>query len=296
MSATVVLQRPETTPYLRAQWLARRRRGLTATDIPVLFGLSPWRTPLDVWLSKLRPEPEEYAYRFDRGHALEPYLAAEYARATGDRMEKPPALLAHPDHPLILASLDYLAHAPDASRVVECKTSNQWQEWADGATPDMYAAQALVQLEVTGLDECVIVADVTGRIEIRHIKRDPVWGREAIESALAWWDAYVTTGTPPPLDPIRDYPNLNRVWIPEPGTEAWATPEVLSALRVVQKLREAAKHRDNITKELKTQVRAHMRTATILRDPDTGDKVASIDSRGALLVSATPLREEGTHA
>ena len=55
MTATVVLQRPPTTPWLRANWLARRRKGLTATDIPALFGLSPWRTPLDVWLSKLRP-------------------------------------------------------------------------------------------------------------------------------------------------------------------------------------------------------------------------------------------------
>jgi predicted phage-related endonuclease len=91
MTATVVLSRPVTTPYLRRQWLARRRKGLTATDIPVLFGLSPWRTPLDVWLSKVRPqEEEEQAYRYDKGHALEPVLAAEYARRTGDIIERPP--------------------------------------------------------------------------------------------------------------------------------------------------------------------------------------------------------------
>jgi putative phage-type endonuclease len=296
--ATVVMHRRPTTPQLRAWWLAQRRRGLTASEIPAILGLSEWSTPLDVWLKKVRPEQdlEVQAYRFDRGHALEPVLAAEWHAQTGDFIEEPPALVAHPEDPRILCSLDYLAHSPDATRVLELKTSSTWEPWADGDLPDKYAAQVQIQLEITDLDEGIVFADVNGRLETRRIPRDRAWARETIDLALAWWDAYVTTGTPPPLDPIRDYPNLNRVWIPEPGTEAWATPEVLAALRVVQKLREAAKHRDNITKELKTQVRAHMRTATILRDPDTGDKVASIDSRGALLVSATPLREEGTHA
>jgi predicted phage-related endonuclease len=173
------------------------------------------------------------------------------------------------------------------------KTSYTWQEWADGAIPDLYSAQALVQLEVTGLDEAVFFADVAGKLEIRHIKRDRAWGREAIDYALTWWDDYVVTGTPPPLDEVRDYPNLNRVWQPEPGTEIEATDAVMGAVKAYHALRERAKEREKTMTGLKTQIRAHMGTATILRDPQTWAKAASIDSRGALLVSAQP-REEGT--
>jgi putative phage-type endonuclease len=291
MTARVVLKRPVTTPAMRTRWLERRRKGLTATDIPALFGLSPWRTPLNVWLSKLRPEAEEHAYRYDKGHALEPALAAEYARRTGDRLEKPPALLAHPDHPLILASLDYLAHAPDMTRALELKTSYTWEEWADDAIPDLYSSQALLQLEVTGLDEAVFFADVAGRLEVRRIKRDPVWGREAIETALAWWDDYVVTGTPPPLDEVRDYPLLSRVWQPVPGTEVEATDAVMGAVKAYHALRERAKEREKTMTGLKTQIRAHMGTATLLRDPDTWSKAASITASGSLLVAQ---REEGT--
>jgi putative phage-type endonuclease len=293
MTATVVLKRPPTTPWLRANWLARRRKGLTATDIPALFGLSPWRTPLDVWLSKLRPEGEEFAYRYEKGHALEGPLAAEWARRTGDIIETPPALLAHPDHPLILASLDRIAHAPDTTRLLELKTSYDWQEWADGAVPDLYSSQVLVQLAVTGLDEAVIFADVAGRLETRRIARDLAWEREAIDFAHAWWDDYIITGTPPPLDEIRDYPKLSRVWQPEPGTEIEATDAVMGAVKDYHALRERAKEREHTMTGLKTQIRAYMGTATLLRDPDTWHKAASITASGSLLVAA-PQREEGT--
>lgn len=280
MTAKVRLNRAS-----RERWLNARRRGITATDATAILGLSPWKTPLAVWLDKVDPQPEEHAYRYDRGHALEGPLAAEYARQTGAIMERPPLILAHPDHPTLIASLDWLAHTRDDTHIVECKTGNDWSEWADDGLPDHYAAQVLHQLSVTGLDYGVVFADIAGRLEKRYIPRDESWMQTQIPVLLRWWYQHVVANVPPPLDPYRDYALLNRVWLPDPKEEAVADDAVLGSLGAFVALRERAKERDRTMTELKTQVRSYMGTAGVLLHPDTGRKVASVTKGGALLIT-----------
>lgn len=289
MTARVLLRRAS-----RARWLAARGRYLTATDVPVLFGLSSWRTPLDVWLDKVDPRPRDgMSYVQARGLALEPFIAGQWARDNGAVLDKPPALLGHPTHTRVACSLDYLAHTPTESVVVECKTSSKWEEWLDGDLPDVYAVQALTQAAITGLP-VVVVADVNSRIEVRRIEPDPEWEAESLPWLETWWDEFVATRTPPPLHPWRDYPLLNRVWVPEPGEQVDADSTVMGAVEALVRLRERVKELDNIQTGLKTQVRAHMRSAAILAHPDTGRTVAAIDSRGALRVTWKPAQEGET--
>lgn len=279
----------------RARWLNSRRRGITATDATAILGLSPWKTPLGVWLDKVDPQPEEHAYRYDRGHALEGPLAAEYARRTGAIMERPPLILAHPDHPLLLASVDWLAHTPEGTHIVECKTAYDWTEWADGNVPDAYACQVLHQLTVTGLDRAVIFADVAGQIETRTIPRDESWVQTHIPVLLRWWADHVETRTPPPIDPYRDYALLNRVWLPDPAEETYADDAVLGSVGAFCALRDRAKEREGTMTQLKAQVRQYMGTAGVLLHPDTGRKVASITANGSLLIRK-PQPERETEA
>lgn len=287
MSATVVLQRAS-----RARWLARRRKGITATDAPAILGLSPWKTPLGVWLDKVQPgDDKPPSYAMTRGRVLEDALAAEYARQTGHIVERPPLLLAHPEYPTMLASLDRLAHTPDTTYLLEIKNENdrdRAREWWDGDTPDQYAVQVLWQLAVTGLDEGIIFADVQGRLETRTIRRDLEWEATAIPGLLAWWADYVETRTPPPLHEFRDYGLLSRVWVPDPALEAYADDATLGALDALVRLREVAQERDHTITGLRSQVRAYMGPAGVLRHPETGKKLARVDKRGAMTVTHTP--------
>lgn len=287
MTARVVLQNSS-----RARWLKARRRGLGATDVAALFGLSPWRTPLDVWLDKVDPQPyRPSSYVQARGHALESLIARQYAEQVGAILEKPPYLLGHPDYPHVLCSLDYLAHSRAETVAVECKSSSHWDQWLDGDLPDQYAVQALTQAAIIG-HPVVVVADVNSRIEVRRIEPDPAWEAEAMPWLEAWWAEFVETRTPPPLHPWRDYPQLNRVWLPDPAVEVEANDAVMGAVTAYQKLRERAKERENTMTGLKTQIRAHMRSATRLTHHEhVGREVASIDSRGALRVTWKPAQE-----
>lgn len=280
MAARVVLHRAS-----RARWLARRRKGITATDAAVILGHGRWRTPLEVWLEKVQPvEDTPPTYQTERGHALERTLATEYARQTGAIIDTPPLLVAHPDHPRILASLDWLAHTPDRSTVLECKTDfgpGGWADWADDDLPDAYAVQALVQAACTGLP-VIVFADVGGQLETREIQPDPEWEAEAIPVLLRWWDDHVTAGQPPSLDPYRDYVHLNRVWRTDPGTEVDADPRVLELVARRRHVAALAAQAGRDDMRLKTAIRAHMGTHQHLVHPDTGRRLASLTRSGSL--------------
>lgn len=288
MSARVVLHRAP-----RSAWLKHRRAGITATEAVTILGLSPWvdRTQLAVWMDKHNPPPDRHpGWRRYRGRALEAPLAAEYARAhPGTRMDKPPLLLTHPTYPWLLASLDWLAHDRERTRIVECKTGCDWREWADGATPLHYIAQLQIQLAVTGLNEGVLWADVDGRLEERVIGRDDEWLSRAIPLLHRWWWLHVALGRIPPLE-TSDYCRLNDVWGPDPGEVVEAPPDVRGAVTAWQKLNHVDKGRHALLANLKLAVREHMRTASLLIDPATGERLARINRAGALTIE--PYKEE----
>lgn len=103
----------------RDTWLASRRRGLGGSDLAAILGEDPWRTEVDVWLSKLDgyEEPEEDSERREAGTFLEPVVVGWYARGgeawppAGDRgpllVVKPPQV-AHRDRTWQRGSADGL--------------------------------------------------------------------------------------------------------------------------------------------------------------------------------------------
>ena len=183
MTAIVLSDAPQGSD----EWLAARRGGITGTDIGALLGFNPWRSPLDVWLSKQDDHvPDEPGEPARWGQRLEPLVRAHYASEhPGTVVDEVPGLLAHPDEPLLRASLDGLAHAKDADRVLECKTTRQ--SWAEDYLPDHYLTQCLWYLGVTGLDEAHVAILTAGQqYSERVVPADPVWFAAASQRAL-WW-------------------------------------------------------------------------------------------------------------
>jgi putative phage-type endonuclease len=293
MTAKVLLRR-----NTRSAWLRMRTRGLGGTDVAAVLGFDSWRTQLDVWLDKTgradRRSIDSYPIR--RGHHMERMLLDEYGRTTGAWIERAPdlpALLAHPEHPWLRASLDGLAHHPDRTVVVDAKTAG-WrgrEAWWDPERlcPDQYAVQMLTYLAVTGLEEAVLVADVAGEFTTVTVMRDLAWEARALPLLDAWWTRHVLGDEPPPIDYDRDsIPALNRTWVPEPGTSVEASPAVRGALGAYCGLHPKWKERERTLAALKVQIREGMGTAQTLTVD--GVKAAALDSRGVLRVT---YKEEG---
>jgi putative phage-type endonuclease len=283
MTATVILQRNN-----RSSWLRLRSQGLGGTDVAAVLGFDHWRTPLDVWLDKTgRGERTPSSYPMRRGSFMESFLLAEYGRATGAIIEKPPALLAHPDYPMVRASLDALAHHRDRTVILDAKAPT-WRgrtDWWDEEKlcPDGYAVQMLTYLAVTGLDEAVLVADVAGDLTLVTIARDLAWEAAVLPLLADWWTTYVLGDMPPPADWERDtIPALNRAWVVADGESTEASAMVAAAVKVWQQLSPPHRERGRTLDQLKVQVREGMRNAQHLTID--GTRVASIDKRGGLRI------------
>src|SRR3990172_7017919 len=87
-------------------WLEWKNQGLGSSDAPIIMGVSPWMTALQLWeikTGKFKPS-QESNWAMERGSRLEPKARAHYQLLTERDMT--PALKEHPEYPFLRASLD----------------------------------------------------------------------------------------------------------------------------------------------------------------------------------------------
>ena len=134
-------------------WFAWRKKGLGASDAPIVMNDSPWTSRFMLWAMKTdllqAPEPEIYsAVAMRRGHDLEPIARAAYMKQTGILMT--PITGIHDEHEFIRASLD--GFNEDESKILEikCPSKADHAQAKKGKTPSKYHAQLQHQYLVTG--------------------------------------------------------------------------------------------------------------------------------------------------
>ena len=91
----------------REDWLKARKSGIGGSDIGAILGLSPFKTPLDVYLDKIGqddPQPMNEAMYF--GTIMEGIVADEYARRNNRRVQRVNSILRHVDKDWMLANID----------------------------------------------------------------------------------------------------------------------------------------------------------------------------------------------
>jgi putative phage-type endonuclease len=165
-----------------AEWLEARRKGVTASEIAVIMGLSPYSSPYALYHQKLGilPADEDQAV-FERGRVLEPYIAEKFAEAhpllavEGDGRR----LYVHPGRPWQLATPDRLVYecthvgnqSWDLAAVLETKTDAGSDEWGDEGTDEIpvhYRCQVLWQMDVTGVSRAYVSCLDPARWKIRE--------------------------------------------------------------------------------------------------------------------------------
>lgn len=143
----------------RKNWLQLRRGGIASSDIPAVCRMSPYRTPLHVYASKVLDEFDEVSDNGPLywGLRMEGVLGEEYSARTGRAVFKPDAAVCvHESLPHIIATPDFFV---DDGRLLELKTAWNSKGWGQPGTdevPDDYLVQVTHQMLVTGR----MVADV----------------------------------------------------------------------------------------------------------------------------------------
>jgi putative phage-type endonuclease len=156
-----------------AEWLEARRQGITASEIAVVMGLSPYSSPYALYHGKLGNLPDaEQTEDMALGQYMEDYVAGRFAgqhpefTVTGDGR----ALYAHPGRPWQMATPDRLVYeSPEDAyqypgvplveplAVLECKIdggSDEWGEEGSDEIPVHYRCQGLWQMDVMDVANC----------------------------------------------------------------------------------------------------------------------------------------------
>lgn len=251
----------------RAKWLEARRKGLGGSDAAAACGLSPWATPLDLYLDKIgEAEPREETEPMRWGKALEPLVLAEYERRTGSVVNPGGELLVHPDHAWMLANLDGTA----AGAVVEAKTTGRLSdEWGDDGTdqvPVHYVAQCVHYMAVSGLSEahlaCLFLADRL--LRVYRLAWDQGLADQLVTLEAKFWRRVEQRDPPPATTPA----DMAKLWRRDAGTETEATPAVLAACERLKEVRDAQKHMAEERDRLEGEVKAYMQDCATLLGPD----------------------------
>lgn len=184
-----------------AEWLELRRQGLGASDMAAVMGVSPYKTPYQLWAEKTGATPEQkVGAAANRGVILEDAVGQYYEQERGVKLRKSNGIVRLRKHPRIMASLDRTI-VGEPKGIVEIKTSAspRWSMWP---VPPEVVIQTHVQMGITGAEWCDVVALLGGLVfKIERVQFDPELWAEIQRAAMLFLEA-VDSKTPPQLEAL----------------------------------------------------------------------------------------------
>jgi len=179
---------------------------LGASDIAVLAGVNPWRTPFELYLEKIGElDPQAAASkaeldRYERGHRLEDVALDWHAEIAGVSIERIRRDVVHPRLPFVVVHPDARVKPwSKTRRLIEAKTSaRKWDE-----VPQYVEAQVQAQMAATKADVAdVVVIGFDGPPTVWEVARNDELIAGLEDLAAAFWDRVIRRD-PPPLDGSR---------------------------------------------------------------------------------------------
>lgn len=191
------------------EWLKWRSKGITASDVPIILGLSPYKTPWQLWAEKI-------------GKINAPDISNNPHVKRGNRLEDTIRLLAESRYGEILlpmcgecAEWDVLRASFDGLNSLlhpfEFKSPSDsiWEDVKEKGT----ASSSYIMYEAQVHAQCIVAGVSTGQLIFYHedgrdldftVTLTPERKSEIIAAADIFHEA-VITGKAPPTDPERDW-------------------------------------------------------------------------------------------
>lgn len=255
--------------YRGPMWRQLRRRAVTASEIPVLLGLSPYSSRFDLFWEKRLADDEADARgtrATSRGSRVEHLVLEDFAEQHPEfTVNASVGLCQNVERPWQMCTPDALAYETEPSgaepvlggirytyepvAVVEAKTSGSRDGWGDNGTdqiPVQYRAQVLWQMDTLGLEVAFVPVWIGFDYrcyEVAYDREDVLWMREQAQEFLA----DVAAGRTPDIDSHKATTSRLKALHPSivPG-EVEVPPGVVIAHQTAKRLRDAAQDRMNL--------------------------------------------------
>lgn len=266
----------------RQNWLEVRKTGIGGSDAAAVLGLSPWRSPLDVFLDKTgRSAPQEETDAMYWGTRLEALVANKYCEVSGNEVRRVNSLLRSDKFPCLIGNIDR-AVCPEkgklpvvkgefrTSKILECKTarsmSDEWGANGSDQIPQYYLAQVLHYLGLTGCQSCDVACLFfdSRKFGIYTVNADSDLIASMFARLAQWWDDYVAKNVPPPPRSITD---VQKLFKRSAAVEITATKEIEDAAFEYAALKKQEAELEAKLDAAKEKIAVYMGEADTLVDP-----------------------------
>lgn len=247
----------------RLEWLKLRQKGIGGSDAAAIFGMSRWKSPIDIWLSKTieieqEDEQSEAAYW---GTVLEDVVAKEFTERTGLKVRRRNAMLQHDEYDFMIADIDREIVGQKVG--LECKTASEYKkdEWKDDEIPVEYLIQCQHYMAVTGYEAWWIAVLVGGNKFIyKKIDRDEEFIEMLIKAEMDFWNNHVVPNVMPPVDGSEASADALKLMYPaaEKGTEIQLSAEENALLIERKNILKLMEHYEDRLKEIENTIKNTM--------------------------------------
>ena len=244
-----------------------RTKFLGGSDVAAVMGLSPWATPVELWMQKTGRAPREEVTparqkMFDRGHKLEPFIR-DMVIAKLEEMGLTVKLVAinqrysHPDHPFLQSEIDFELvltgeieiggniHTLDAEHVnADAKSVSGFarKKWGMEDTEDVpieYAAQFMHGLGTTGRGKCLVAALRSfDDVDIYWTLRDDETIEAMRAKSVEFWNDCVLADVAP--DPFN-FSDIKLLFPSDNGQATEASQEIAEKVETLRNLKARIK-------------------------------------------------------
>jgi putative phage-type endonuclease len=169
------------------EWFAVRKKHIGASDAPVIAGVSPWKTPYQLWLEKVSSnyvaQEENEAMR--KGKIMEEEARQVFNRETGLTML--PKVAFSDIHSFMMASLDGYDSISNTALEIKCPGRIDHQKAMDGVIPSKYMPQLQHQMIVMNLEMIYYFSYDRNSSKIIEVERDDSFCKSLISEEQKFW-------------------------------------------------------------------------------------------------------------
>ncbi len=253
-----------------------RRLGIGGSDMPIIMGLSSYKTPYQLYLEKIGESPTSSDMTDSQywGSMLEDVIRDEFQRRNNVVVETPDTCV-HPFHDYLRGNVDGFIPAWNAVLEVKCASNFMAHEWGEDGSdtiPMQYLVQVAFYCAVLNAD-CAYIAVLIGGNDYREFKytRDFELESKIIDAAKHFWKQ-VQDKNPPEATNQIDL----KLMFPkhDPAKTKIIAPEVAEQLTTLSETRFKIKQLSEIEDKYKFNIMQFMQDAECLID-NSGKPIVS---------------------
>lgn len=184
------------------EWRKLRRNSIGGSDAATIVGFNNFSSLYTLYADKMGLLPEKEDSEAMRvGTDLEDYVAKRFVEATGKKVRCDNYMYQHDKYDFISANIDRKIEGENAG--LECKTTSVFNksDFVNGEIPLYYYCQCMHYMNVMGFDKMYLAVLVLGKaFYYFEIPRNDNEIKELEEMEVDFWNNYISTQTPPPID------------------------------------------------------------------------------------------------